>query len=67
MQSIQIALPETRAQELDLLVQQGWCRSEAEVLRCALLDVLRRQRLEWLEQFQRDDSAWALRQKEAAG
>jgi Arc/MetJ-type ribon-helix-helix transcriptional regulator len=67
MKSIQIELPEKLAQELDMLVQQGWFRSEEEVIRFALLDFLRRHRLELLEQFQRDDIAWALRQKDVAG
>jgi Arc/MetJ-type ribon-helix-helix transcriptional regulator len=67
MKSIQIELPEKLTHELDMLVQQGWFRSEEEVIRFALLEFLRRHRLELLEQFQRDDIAWALRQKDAAG
>jgi Arc/MetJ-type ribon-helix-helix transcriptional regulator len=67
MKSIQIELPEKLAHELDTLVQQGWFRSEEEAIRFALLQFLRRHRLELLEQFQRDDIAWALRQKDAAG
>ena len=67
MKSIRIELPEKLAHELDMLVQQGWFRSEEEVIRFALLEFLRRYRLELLEQFQRDDIAWALRQKDTAG
>jgi Arc/MetJ-type ribon-helix-helix transcriptional regulator len=67
MKSIRIELPEKLAHELDMLVQQGWFRSEEEVIRFALIEFLRRHRLELLEQFQRDDIAWALRQKDAAG
>jgi Arc/MetJ-type ribon-helix-helix transcriptional regulator len=67
MKSIQIELPEKLAHELDMLVQQGWFRSEEEAIRFALLEFLRRHRLELLEQFQRDDIAWALRRKDAAG
>jgi Arc/MetJ-type ribon-helix-helix transcriptional regulator len=67
MKSIQIELPEKLAHELDMLVQHGWFRSEEEAIRFALLEFLRRHRLELLEQFQRDDIAWALRQKDAAG
>ena len=47
------------------MVQQSWFRSEEEVLRFALLEFLRRHRLELHEQFQRDDIAWSLRQKDA--
>jgi Arc/MetJ-type ribon-helix-helix transcriptional regulator len=67
MKSIQIELPEKLAHGLDTLVQQGWLRSEEEAIRFALLEFLRRHRLELLEQFQRDDITWALRQKDAAG
>jgi Arc/MetJ-type ribon-helix-helix transcriptional regulator len=67
MKSIQIELPEKLAHELDMLVRQGWFRSEEEAIRFALLEFLRRHRLELLEQFQRDDISWALRQKDAAG
>jgi Arc/MetJ-type ribon-helix-helix transcriptional regulator len=67
MKSIQIELPEKLAHELDMLVQQGWFCSEEEAIRFALLEFLRRHRLELLEQFQRDDIAWALRHKDVAG
>lgn len=67
MKSVHVELPEKLAQELDHLVQGGWFRSEEEVIRFALLAFLHRHRLEVLEQFQREDIAWALRQKEVAG
>jgi Arc/MetJ-type ribon-helix-helix transcriptional regulator len=67
MKSIQIELPAKLAHELDMLVQQGWFRSEEEAIRFALLEFLRRHRLELLEQFQRDDITWALWQKDTAG
>jgi Arc/MetJ-type ribon-helix-helix transcriptional regulator len=65
MKSIQIELPDKLAEALDTMVQQGWFRSEEEVLRLALLEFLRRHPLELYEQFQREDIAWALRQKDA--
>jgi Arc/MetJ-type ribon-helix-helix transcriptional regulator len=61
----QVELPDKLAEVLDTLVQQGWFRSEAKILRFALLEFLRRQHLALHEQFQRDDIAWALRQKDA--
>jgi Arc/MetJ-type ribon-helix-helix transcriptional regulator len=67
VKSMRIELPEKLAHALDMLVQQGWFRSEEEVIRFTLLEFLRRHRLELLEQSQRDDIAWALRQKDAAG
>ena len=63
--SIQIDLPDKLAAALATMVQQGWFCSEAEVLRVALLEFLRRHRRELHEQCQRDDIAWALRQQDA--
>ena len=67
MKSIQIELPEQLAQELETLIQRGWFHSEEEAIRFALLEFMQRHRLELLEQFQRDDIAWALRQKDSTG
>ena len=66
MKSIQIELPEKLAHELDMLVQEGWFHSAEEAIRFALLGFLRQHRLELLEQFQREDITWALREKDAA-
>jgi Arc/MetJ-type ribon-helix-helix transcriptional regulator len=66
MKSIQIELPEKLVAVLDTIVQQGWFRSEEEVLRLALFEFLRRHPLALTEQFQREDITWARRQKDAA-
>lgn len=65
MKPIQVELPDALARELDELVQDGWFSSEAEVVRLALIDFIRRQRFTLQEQFQREDIAWALRQRGA--
>jgi hypothetical protein len=44
-------------------VRAGWFTSEAEVVRVAILDFVRRNRVELLERFMREDIAWALKQK----
>ena len=67
MKSIQIALPEKLSQELDVLIQRGWFENEEEAIRFALLEFMQRHRFELLEQFQRDDIAWALGQKDTTG
>jgi Arc/MetJ-type ribon-helix-helix transcriptional regulator len=59
-------LPERLAAEVEALVKAGWCSSEAEVIRQALLKYLQRHRLERIEQVQREDIAWALREKISA-
>ena len=66
MKSIQLELPDKLAEALDTVVQQGWFRSAEEVLRLALFEFLRQYPLELSEQLQREDIAWALRQKDAA-
>jgi Arc/MetJ-type ribon-helix-helix transcriptional regulator len=62
MPSIQVELSDKLAQELDTLVQAGWFSNTAEVVHLALVEFVRRHRLALLEQFQRDDIAWALKQ-----
>jgi len=63
MKCINIELPDKLAQELDAMIQAGWFSNEAEVVRSALLEFVRRHRLELLERFQQEDIAWALKQK----
>ena len=63
MKSIRVELPDKIAAELDMLVKEGWFRSEDEIVRLALTELIRRRRFELLERFQREDIAWALQQK----
>ena len=67
MKSLQIELPDKLAQELDAMVREGWVKNEAEAVRLALLDFVRHHRLELLERYQREDIAWAIKQKGATG
>jgi Arc/MetJ-type ribon-helix-helix transcriptional regulator len=63
MKTLQIELLDRLAQEIDALVKAGWFSHEAEVVRLALWEFVRRHRLVLLEQFQSEDIAWALQQK----
>lgn len=63
MKSIKVELPDKLARELNAMVKAGWFSDEAEAMRSALRDFVRRNRLELLERFQREDIAWALKQK----
>jgi Arc/MetJ-type ribon-helix-helix transcriptional regulator len=63
MKLIQVELPDEVAKELGAMVQAGWFHSEDEAVRLALLEFVRRHRLELLERFQREDIEWALSQK----
>ena len=64
MKSVRIDLPDKLALELDTLVRAGWFHNQDELVRMALMEFVRRYRFELLEQFQREDIAWALQQKE---
>jgi Arc/MetJ-type ribon-helix-helix transcriptional regulator len=62
MKTISIELPERITDEIDALVENGWFANEAELVRAALWEFVRRNRFELGEQFQRADIAWAVRQ-----
>jgi Arc/MetJ-type ribon-helix-helix transcriptional regulator len=63
MKSIKVELPDKLARELNAMVKAGWFSDEAEAMRSAVREFVRRNRLELLERFQREDIAWALKQK----
>ena len=63
MKSIKVELPQNLARELNAMVKAGWFNDEAEAMRSALREFVRRNRPELLERFQREDIAWALKQK----
>lgn len=67
MKTISVELPDRAAEEIDQLVRAGWFASESEAVRAAVLDFVRRNRVELLERFQREDIAWALQQKASEG
>ncbi len=63
MKSVQVELPDKLAEEVGMLVRDGWFSDESEVIRHALLEFIRGQRLALQERFQREDIAWALQQR----
>ena len=63
MKAITVEVPDKAAAEIGHYVRAGWFTSEAEVVRVAILDFVRRNRVELLERFMREDIAWALKQK----
>ena len=65
MKAMQIELPDGLAAEIEAFVKSGWFASEAEVIRAALMEFVRRNRLDLLERFMREDIRWALAQKGA--
>ena len=65
MKAIQVELPDKLAAEINVYVNAGWFDSEGEVVRAALLDFVKRHRIDLLERFMRDDIEWALKIKGA--
>jgi Arc/MetJ-type ribon-helix-helix transcriptional regulator len=63
MKVITVEVPDKAAAEIDHYVRAGWFTSEAEVVRASILDFVRRNRVELLDRFMREDIAWALKQK----
>ena len=63
MKTVNVELPDRAAQEIEQLVRAGWFASEGEAIRAAVLDFVRRNRIELLERFLREDIAWALQEK----
>lgn len=66
MKSVQVELPDKLAAEVEAYVRAGWFGSEEDVIRTALAEFIRRNRLELLERFMRDDIDWALKLKTPA-
>ena len=62
MKMLEVDLPERLTAELDALVKDGWFVDEAEIVRTALWEFVRRNRFALTEHFQREDIAWALQQ-----
>lgn len=65
MKSLTVELPERLAEELQAVIEAGWFTDEGEAVRLALRELLRQQRRELEERFQREDIAWALGLNEA--
>lgn len=65
MKSVQVELSDKVIDELARLVKNGCFRSEEEAIRLAVVEFLSQRRLDLMERFEREDIAWALRQKQA--
>ena len=62
MTSLQIELPDKLAAEVQRLVQAGWFETEQEIIRLALIEFIRRNEAALTEQFQLEDTSWAVAQ-----
>ncbi|MBA3711460.1 MAG: ribbon-helix-helix protein, CopG family [Pyrinomonadaceae bacterium] len=66
MKSIEVELPDKLADELNRLIEAGWFQNQEEAVRAAVLEFVRKSRVELVERFQREDIQWALAQREAS-
>ena len=65
MKTLQIEVGDELMNQMDNVLKAGWFTGRDEVVRLALMEFLGRHRFELIEQFQREDIAWALQQKRA--
>ena len=67
MKTVQVELNDKLATELDALLRDGFFNTEEEAIRFALIKFIESREPALAEHFQREDIAWALRQKRSAG
>jgi Arc/MetJ-type ribon-helix-helix transcriptional regulator len=63
MKTVSIPLPDKLGMEVENYVKSGWFTDEAEVVRMALQEFFRHNRLRLMEQFMKEDIEWALKAK----
>lgn len=61
MKTIKVSLPEKLEIELENYVKSGWFADEGEVVRAALQEFIRHNKLKLMEQFMKEDIEWALK------
>ena len=64
MKTIAVSLPQQLEIEVDNYVKKGWFFDEQEVMRAALQEFIRHNRLSLTEKFMKEDIEWALETKE---
>ena len=62
MKSISIDLPDNLATAVQAYVKTGFFRSELDVLLAAISEFVRRNRIDLIERFAREDIEWAKKQ-----
>lgn len=64
MKTIEVSLPRKLEVEVENYVKKGWFSNEEEVMRVALQEFIRHNRLRLTEEFMKEDIEWALKVKE---
>ena len=62
METIPAKITGRLEKEMDALIEQGWYANRSDLIRAAVRDLVRKQRLDRLEQAVREDIAWGLKQ-----
>lgn len=63
MKTIKVTLPEKLCIEVDNYIKSGWFTDEGELVRTALQEFIRHNRIKLTDQFMREDIEWALKVK----
>ena len=63
MKTISVKLPDKLGVEVESYVKSGWFTDESELMRTALHEFIRHNRMKLMEQFMKEDIEWALRIK----
>lgn len=65
MKTINVDIPEKLAVEIEKYIKGGWFSDETEVIREALREFIRHNRLVLMEKFMEEDIEWAIKIKKA--
>ncbi|MBI4826665.1 MAG: hypothetical protein HY807_09660 [Nitrospirae bacterium] len=63
MKTINVSLPDKLGIEIENYVKSGWFSDETEVVKTALLEFIRHNKLKLSERFMMEDIEWALKIK----
>ena len=66
MKTISITVPDNLAERIGEYVREGFFVSEPDVVLAAMLEFVRRNRVDLMERFAREDIEWAKKEAHAA-
>jgi len=66
MKTLSITLPDNLAERINDYVRAGFFMSEPDVILTAMSEFVRRNRVDMMERFAREDIAWVIKEAQAA-
>lgn len=66
MKTVSINLPDNLAEQINDYVKAGFFHSEPDVILAAMSEFVRRNRVDLMERFAREDIAWAKKEAHAS-